>query len=135
MRITIIVKLNWIKNMKPKSRNDILDICWKNFPNYSISSKIFIILSVVLFSATILFYIGKYIYPTVLGIINGDIVGWNILWRCCIVYLLHYVVDFINLIFISIGGYAMCKEENWETQDFAISWMDMYEYMNDNYLK
>lgn len=121
--------------MKPKSRKDILNICWSNFSNYSTISKLLIITSVVLSAATIAFYICRYIYPTIQGIVCGDIIGWDILWRCCLVYLLHYVVDFINLIFVSIGGSAICREENWEVKDFSIAWMDMYEYVNDNNLE
>jgi hypothetical protein len=113
--------------MKPKSREDILNICWSNFYNYSTLSKLFIITSVILSAATIAFYICRYIFPTIHGIVYGDIVGWDILWRCCFVYLLHYVVMFINLIFVSIGGSAMCREENWDTKDFAIAWTNMYE--------
>lgn len=121
--------------MKPKSRKDILNICWSNFSNYSTISKLLIITSVILSAATIAFYICRYIYPTLQGIVCGDIAGWDILWRCCIVYLLHYVVQFINLIFVSIGGSAVCREENWDVKDFSIAWMDMYEYMKNNNLE
>jgi len=121
--------------MKPKSRKDILDVFLSNFSNYSTISKFFIITSVILSAATIAFYICRCIYPTIQGIVCGDIIGWNIVWRCCLVYLLHYVVLFINLIFVSIGGSAMCKEEDWEVQDFSIAWMNMYKYMNNNNLE
>ena len=121
--------------MKPKSRKDILNICWSNFSNYSTISKLLIITSVILSAATIAFYICRYIYPTIQGIVCGDIAGWDIVWRCCLVYLLHYVVQFINLIFVSIGGSAVCREENWDIKDFSIAWMDMYEYMNNNNLE
>jgi hypothetical protein len=121
--------------MKPKSRKDILNICWSNFSNYSTISKLFIITSVILSAATIAFYICRYIYPTIQGIVCGDIAGWDIVWRCCLVYLLHYVVLFINLIFVSIGGSAMCREENWEVKDFSIAWTNMYEYVNNNNLE
>ena len=121
--------------MKPKSRKDILNICWSNFSNYSTISKLFIITSVILSAATIAFYICRYIYPTIQGIVCGDIAGWDIVWRCCLVYLLHYVVMFINLIFVSIGGSAMCREENWEVKDFSIAWTNMYEYVNNNNLE
>jgi hypothetical protein len=121
--------------MKPKSRKDILNICWSNFSNYSTISKLLIITSVILSAATIAFYICRYIYPTIQGIVCGDIAGWDIVWRCCLVYLLHYVVQFINLIFVSIGGSAVCREENWDVKDFSIAWMDMYEYMNNNNLE
>jgi hypothetical protein len=121
--------------MKPKSRKDILNICWSNFSNYSTISKLLIIISVILSAATIAFYICRYIYPTIQGIVCGDIAGWDIVWRCCLVYLLHYVVQFINLIFVSIGGSAVCREENWDVKDFSIAWMDMYEYMNNNNLE
>jgi hypothetical protein len=121
--------------MKPKSRKDILNICWSNFSNYSTISKLFIITSVILSAATIAFYICRYIYPTIQGIVCGDIAGWDIVWRCCLVYLLHYVVLFINLIFVSIGGSAMCREENWDVKDFSIAWTNMYEYVNNNNLE
>jgi hypothetical protein len=121
--------------MKPKSRKDILNICWSNFSNYSTISKLLIITSVILSAATIAFYICRYIYPTIQGIVCGDIAGWDIVWRCCLVYLLHYVVLFINLIFVSIGGSAMCREENWEVKDFSIAWTNMYEYVNNNNLE
>ena len=121
--------------MKPKSRKDILNICWSNFSNYSTISKLLIITSVILSASTIAFYICRYIYPTIQGIVCGDIIGWDIVWKCCLVYLLHYVVQFINLIFVSIGGSAMCREENWDVKDFSIAWMDMYEYMKNNNLE
>ena len=121
--------------MKPKSRKDILNICWSNFSNYSTISKLFIITSVILSAATIAFYICRYIYPTIQGIVCGDIAGWDIVWRCCLVYLLHYVVQFINLIFVSIGGSAVCREENWDVKDFSIAWTNMYEYVNNNNLE
>ena len=121
--------------MKPKSRKDILNICWSNFSNYSTISKLLIITSVILSASTIAFYICRYIYPTMQGIVCGDIAGWDIVWKCCLVYLLHYVVQFINLIFVSIGGSAVCREENWDVKDFSIAWMDMYEYINNNNLE
>ena len=121
--------------MKPKNRKDILNICWSNFSNYSTINKLLIITSVILSAATIAFYICRYIYPTIQGIVCGDIIGWDIVWRCCLVYLLHYVVIFINLIFVSIGGSAICREENLEVKDFSIAWMNMYEYVNNNNLE
>ena len=123
--------------MKPKSRKDILDVCKSNFSNYSTQSKILIITSAILIFVTIAFYIGRYIFPTIHGIINEEIVGWDIVWKCGIVYLLHYVVYFINLIFVSIGGSAMCMEEKWEIKDFSMAWSNMYEseYINNNDLE
>ena len=123
--------------MKPKSRKEVLDICWKNFSNYSTLSKILIIASIILTATTIAFYIGRFIFPTIQGIIHGEIVGWDIVWKCGIVYLLHYVVYFINLIFVSIGGSAMCMEEKWEIKDFSMAWSNMYEseYINNNDLE
>lgn len=32
-----------------------------------------------------------------------------------------------EIIYVIIGGVAMCGEENWETDDFAIAWMNAYE--------
>ena len=119
--------------MKPKSRKEILDTCQNNFWNYSTLSKVMIIISVVLSAAAVVYYICGYVIPTIHGIINGDIVGWDILWKICIGYLLYYVLKLANLIFVCIGGSAMCREENWESIDFAKAWADIYKY--DKYIK
>lgn len=118
--------------MRPKSRKEILDICQNNFWNYTTLSKIMIIISIVLSAGAVAYYIGGYIIPTLQGIINNDIVGWNVVWKLCLGYILYYVLQFANLIFISIGGVAVCREENWETIDFATAWVDLYKY--DKYI-
>ena len=118
--------------MKPKSRKEILDICQNNFWNYSTLSKIMIIISIVLSAGAVAYYIGGYIIPLLQGIINNEIVGWDVVWKISLGYILYYVLQFANLIFISIGGAAVCREENWETIDFATAWVDLYKY--DKYI-
>lgn len=120
--------------MIPKSRKEILDICQNNFSNYSTLSKGFIIFSLILSAAVFALYICGYIIPTAHDIIYGEIVGWNIIWRICLAVILYYVSNFANIFCISIGGAAICREENWDHLDFAKAWVDMYEYeqyMND----
>ena len=114
--------------MVPKSRKEILDICQSNFSNYSTLSKAFIIFSIILSAAVFALYICWYIVPTAQGIISGEIVGWNIIWRICLAVILYFASNFANIICISIGGAAICNEENWEHLDFAKAWVDMYEY-------
>lgn len=114
--------------MKPKSRKEILDICQNNFWNYSTLSKIMIIISVVLSSATLVYFICGYIIPTIQGIANNEIVGWGIMWKLFFGYILYYMLKLLNYIFVSIGGSALCREENWDTLDFAKAWVDIYEY-------
>lgn len=114
--------------MKPKSKKEILDICQNNFWKYSMLSKIMIIISVVLSSASLVYYICGYIIPVIQDIHNGEIVGWDIVWKVCIGYILYHVLKFVNLIFVCIGGSAMCREENWETLDFSKAWLNMYKY-------
>lgn len=114
--------------MKPKSRKEILDICQNNFWNYSTLSKIMIIISVALSSATLVYFICGYIIPTIQGIANNEIVGWGIMWKVFFGYILYYMLKLLNYIFVSIGGSALCREENWDTLDFAKAWVDIYEY-------
>lgn len=114
--------------MKPKSRKEILDICQNNFWNYSTLSKIMIIISVALSSATLVYFICGYIVPTIQGIVNNEIVGWGIMWKVFFGYILYYILKIFNYIFVSIGGSALCREENWDTLDFAKAWVDIYEY-------
>lgn len=114
--------------MKPKSRKEILDICQNNFWNYSTLSKIMIIISVALSSATLVYFICGYIIPTIQGIANNEIVGWGIMWKLFFGYILYYMLKLLNYIFVSIGGSALCREENWDTLDFAKAWVDIYEY-------
>ena len=119
--------------MKPKSRKEILDTCQSNFSNYSTFSKGFIIFSLILSAAVFASYICWYIVPTVQGIISGEIVGWNVIWRICLGVILYFVFNFANIFCISIGGAAICREENWDHLDFAKAWVDMYEY--EKYLR
>ena len=116
--------------MKPKSRKEILETCNSNFYSYSTFSKSLIIISVVLSAATLAAYICAYFIPTVFGIIDGDIVGWHIVWRACLAFILYYVWKYANIIFTAIGGYAICNEENWDYMEFSMAWMDMYELEN-----
>lgn len=116
--------------MKPKSRRDILNVCNDNFSNYSTFSKGFIIFSLILSAAVFATYICGYIVPTLYDIIYGEIVGWNIIWRICLGVILYFVFNFANIFCISIGGAAICREENWDHLDFAKAWVDMYEYEN-----
>lgn len=119
--------------MKPKSKKEILDTCQNNFFNYSTLSKIMIIISIVLSAAVLMLFVCGYIIPTAQDIIYGNIVGWNIVWRICLGFILYYVWKFANMISISIGGSAMCTEEKWEHLDFAKAWVNIYKY--DKYLK
>jgi hypothetical protein len=119
--------------MKPKNKEDILYTCQSNFNNYSILSKIFIAFGVLLSIASFALYIVKYIIPTGYDIISGEITGWDIVWKICLAIILYYAVQFVNLISVSIGGSAMCQEEDWETIDFAKAWLNMYEeYEEEN---
>lgn len=114
--------------MVPKSRKEILDICQSNFSNYSTLSKALIIFSIILSAAVFALYICWYIVPTAQGIISGEIVGWNIIWRICLAVILYFASNFTNIICISIGGATICNEENWDQIDFAKAWANMYEY-------
>lgn len=114
--------------MKPKSRKEILDICQNNFWNYSMLSKIMILISMVLSAASVVYFICGYILPTIHGIIDDEIVGWAVMWKVLLGYILYYVLRFVNFIFVAIGGSAVCREENWDTLDFAKAWVDIYKY-------
>jgi hypothetical protein len=114
--------------MKPKSRKEILDTCQNNFWNYTTLSKVMIIISVMLSAALMAYYLVGFVIPTIQGIINNEIVGWNVMWQVCLCYILYYVQRLINIIFICIGGSALCREENWDTFDFAKAWVDIYKY-------
>ena len=114
--------------MKPKSRKEILDICQSNFFNYSTLTKVLIVISVVLSAGSIALYLCGYILPTIQGIVYGEIVGWDIAWKIGLVFVYYAAVKFVNLFLVSIGGAAMCREENWDTEDFAKAWANMYKY-------
>lgn len=111
--------------MKPKSRKEILETCQNNFWNYSSQTRFFIFVSVMLSAISWAIYICQYIYPTACDIISGDIVGWHIVWKICFAFILYVVLCVANLIFISISGVVVCKEEEWNIEDFATSWMDI----------
>lgn len=114
--------------MKPKSREEILNTLQNNFWNYTTLSKILIIISILLSASSVVYYLCGQVFPTIQGIINGDITGWFVLWKICIVYLLYYVLRIVNIVFVCIGGSAMCREEQWESIDFAKAWVDLYQY-------
>ena len=114
--------------MKPKSRKEILDTCQNNFWNYTTFSKVMIIIIIVLSAAAVAYYICGYVLPTIQGIINNEISGFEILWKILFGYILYLILQFANIIFISIGGSAVCREENWETIDFAKAWTNIYKY-------
>lgn len=114
--------------MKPKSRKEILDVCQNNFLNYSSLTKVMIVISILLSAGSIALYLCGYILPTIQGIVYGEIVGWEIMWKICLAVILYYILQFANLIFVSIGGSAMCREEEWDTIDFAKAWVNFYEY-------
>jgi uncharacterized Tic20 family protein len=116
--------------MKPKSRKEILDTCQNNFWNYTTLSKVMIVISVVLSAAAVAYYIVGYVMPTIINIVNGEIGGFEILWKILFGYILYLILQFANIIFISIGGSAVCREENWETIDFAKAWTNIYKYEN-----
>jgi hypothetical protein len=117
--------------MKPKNRKEILDICQEHFWDYSTLTKILIFASVLLSATSLVAYICGYIYPTVCGIIYCDITGFDIVWRVFLAFILYFIWRSANLIFISIGGAAMCSEENWDTEDFALAWMNMSDNINN----
>lgn len=114
--------------MKPKSREEILNTLQNNFWNYTTLSKILIIISILLSASSVAYYLCGHVFPTIQGIINGDITGWFVLWKIFIVYLLYYVLRIVNIVFVCIGGSAMCREEQWESIDFAKAWVDSYKY-------
>ena len=114
--------------MKPKSRKEILDVCQSNFFNYSTLTKVMIVISILLSAGSIALYLCGYILPTIQDVVYGEIVGWEIVWKICLAVILYYILQFANLIFISIGGSAMCREEEWDTIDFAKAWVNFYEY-------
>ena len=114
--------------MKPKSKKEILDTCQNNFWNYTTLSKVMIIISIVLSAAAVAYYICGYVLPTIQGIINNEISGFEMLWKILFGYILYLILQFANIIFISIGGSAVCREENWETIDFAKAWTNIYKY-------
>ena len=116
--------------MKPKSRKEILDICQQNFWKYSTLTKVAIIIAVVLSAGALSVYLCGYILPTIQGIVYGDIVGWDIVWKVCLAFLYYGGLHFVNLFCVSLGGATMCREENWDINDFSMAWMNMYEYVN-----
>lgn len=118
--------------MKPNSRKEILDTCQSNFWDYSPLTKVLILTSLVLSAASIALYICEYIYPLGCGIVSGEITGWHLVWKICFAFILYVVLRTINLIFVSIGGSAVCKEESWDIEDFANAWLNVYKYDGDS---
>ena len=116
--------------MKPKSRKEILDVCQSNFFNYSTLTKVAIIIAVVLSAGALSVYLCGYILPTIQGVVYGDIVGWDLVWRVCLAFLYYAGLHFINLFCVSLGGATMCREENWDINDFSMAWMNMYKYVS-----
>ena len=116
--------------MKPKSRKEILDVCQSNFLNYSTLTKVAIIIAVVLSAGALSVYLCGYILPTIQGVIYGEIVGWDLAWRVCLAFLYYAGLHFVNLFCVSLGGATMCKEENWDINDFSMAWMNMYKYVS-----
>jgi len=116
--------------MKPKSRKEILDICQDNFLSYSTLTKVAITIAVVLSAGSLALYLCGYILPTIQGVVYGEIVGWNLVWRVCLAFLYYVGLHFINLFCVSIGGATMCREENWDINDFSMAWMNMYKYVD-----
>jgi hypothetical protein len=119
--------------MIPKSRKDILNICQRNFFNYSTLSKVMIIVSALLSATIVALYLVKCIIPTIQGILCEEIVGWDILWEIIFAVALYYIIALINVVCVCIGGTAMCREENWQSIDFAKAWVNIYKY--EKYLK
>lgn len=116
--------------MKPKSRKEILDVCQDNFLSYSTLTKVAITIAVVLSAGSLALYLCGYILPTIQGVVYGEIVGWNLVWRVCLAFLYYVGLHFINLFCVSIGGATMCREENWDINDFSMAWMNMYKYVD-----
>lgn len=116
--------------MKPKSRKEILDVCQSNFFNYSTLTKVAIIIAVVVSAGSIALYLCGYILPTIQGIVYGEIVGWDIIWKVFLAFLYYVGLHFVNLICVSLGGATMCREESWDINDFSMAWMNMYKYMS-----
>ena len=114
--------------MKPKSRKEILDICQQNFWGYSTLTKVLIIVCVLLSAGAVALYLCGYILPTIKGIVYGEIVEWDLVWKVFLTFIYYGVLKFVNLLLVSIGGAAMCREENWDVEDFSKSWVDMYKY-------
>ena len=121
--------------MKPKSRKEILDICQNNFWKYSTLNKFLIIISVLLSAIALAAYICAYILPTIMDISNDAITGWNVVWRIGLAYLLYKILTYFNIFCASIGGWAMCNEENWQQIDFAKAWLNFYKYDDENFEK
>lgn len=115
--------------MKPKSRKEILDVCQSNFLNYSTLTKVAIIIAVVLSAGALSVYLCGYILPTIQGVIYGEIFGWDLVWKVFLAFLYYVGLHFINLFCVSLGGATMCREENWDINDFSMAWMNMYKYM------
>ena len=67
------------------------------------------------------------------GILYSEIVGWAVIYKCFLAFLFYKVIKLINLFCVSIGASGLCKEENWDTNDFSKAWMNIYKY--EDYIK
>lgn len=121
------------KNISPKNKKEILEICQNNFFNYSTLTQILITISVVISATAVALYLTEYIIPTIQDIIYDKIEGWNIVWRIFLAFVLYYVLKIINIICVSIGGTMLCREEGWNIEDFSKAWVGFYKY--EKYLK
>ncbi len=121
------------KNISPKNKKEILEICQNNFFNYSTLTQILIIICVVISATAVALYLTEYIIPTIQDIIYDKIEGWNIVWRIFLAFVLYYVLKIINIICVSIGGTMLCREEGWNIEDFSKAWVGFYKY--EKYLK
>ena len=117
--------------MKPKNRKDILDTCQNNFWNYSGITKFLVVLCVLLSAAMMVLYICEYIFPTFMGIIDCEIVGWDIILRIGLGFMLYILMDGINIFLVSLGGVAMCREEKWDIEDFSNAWVNNTDSNNE----
>ena len=118
-------------NMCPKNRNEISKTCFANFLNYSTSTKIAIICSILLCASTFFSFFYWYIFPTVFGINAETIVGWDIVWRIGLGFIIYEVVDFLNTVFVCMCGRLICDEENWEIDDFIKAWCGAFNFNDE----
>ena len=118
--------------MVPKYRNEILNICKNNFWKYSTLNKFLIIISIVLSATSIAYYICEFVVPTINGIVCCEIVGWKVISKICLLFVLYCILKLANIIFVSIGGYAICQEENWDNLDFAKAWVNTFKYIDSD---
>jgi hypothetical protein len=114
--------------MEPKSRKEIINTCQNNFLNYSTFNQFLIIISVAMSAASVVYYICEFLIPILQGIVLCEIVGWQVLWKIILLFVLYCVLKIANIFFIAIGGFAMCQEENWDNLDFSKAWFNFFEH-------